>query len=130
MTRTYCSRTLVRKEAIRQRNERISFMLSPLFICIYLTQLCIRAFSYMYLSFFLCCFLSLPPPLFYFPPFTAFSLLLSRVCLSLPLLLLFLFLFIFCSFYFFHLLFFVLYLLLYSFCLTFVNDVTLIPNLQ
>lgn len=59
--------------------------------------------------------------------YTAFLLLLSRVCFSLPLLLLILF--IFCSFYFFHLISFLLYLLLYSFCRTFANNVTLICSL-
>jgi hypothetical protein len=94
LTLAYCSRTLVREEATRWRHERISFMLSPLFICICLTHLCLLVFSYIYLSFFLCFFLSCP--FFRLPLFTAFFLLLSRDCLSLPLLLLFLF--ISCSF--------------------------------
>ena len=105
----------------------ISFMLSPLFNCICLTHLCLRVFSYIYLSLFLC-FFFLSCPFSRLLLLTAFFFLLSRVCLSLSLLLLFLF--IFCSFYFFHLISFVLYLFLYSFYHKFIYDVTLICNLQ
>jgi len=79
MTCVYCSRTLVKEEAIRRRNERISFMLSPLFICVCLAHLCLRVFSYIYLSFFFCFFFSCS-----FFPFPSFYRLLLTIVWSLP----------------------------------------------